>query len=65
MKVVIVSGGFDPIHSGHILQKQKARDKLIVALNSNHWFEKKKGKYFLPLKKERLFLKVFPMLMKF
>ena len=50
MKVVIVSGGFDPIHSGHISYIKKAKrlgDKLIVALNSNQWLEKKKGKYWL------------------
>ena len=59
MKVVIVSGGFDPIHSGHISYIKKAKrlgDKLIVALNSNHWLEKKKGKYFLPFKERKIIL---------
>ena len=36
MKVVVVSGGFDPIHSGHIAYFKSAKklgEKLIVALN--------------------------------
>ena len=51
MKIVVVSGGFDPIHSGHIEYFKSAKehgDKLIVALNSDEWLEKKKGKFFMP-----------------
>ena len=51
MKVVVVSGGFDPIHSGHIEYFRSAKeygDRLIVALNSDKWLEKKKGKFFMP-----------------
>ena len=51
MKIVVVSGGFDPIHSGHIEYFKSAKeygDKLIVALNSDKWLEKKKGKFFMP-----------------
>jgi cytidyltransferase-like protein len=51
MKVIVVSGGFDPIHSGHIEYLRAAKkygDKLIVALNSDSWLEKKKGKFFMP-----------------
>ena len=45
MKIVVVSGGFDPIHSGHISYINNARkegDRLIVALNSDKWLEKRK-----------------------
>ena len=51
MKIIIVSGGFDPIHSGHIAYFKSARelgDKLIVALNSDEWLINKKGKFFMP-----------------
>ena len=50
MKIIVVSGGFDPIHSGHIEYFQSAKtlgDKLIVALNSDNWLVKKKGKFFM------------------
>ena len=52
MKIIVVSGGFDPIHSGHIAYFKFAKshgDKLIVALNSDAWLKKKKGKFFMPL----------------
>ena len=48
MKVIVVSGGFDPIHSGHIAYFQSAKllgDRLIVALNSDEWLVNKKSKY--------------------
>ena len=51
MKISVVSGGFDPLHSGHIEYFKAAAnlgDKLIVALNSDEWLKKKKGKVFLP-----------------
>ena len=56
MRVVIVSGGFDPIHSGHInhfLEAKKLGDILIVGLNSDEWLTRKKGKPFMPIE-ERL-----------
>jgi len=51
MKIVVVSGGFDPIHSGHIEYLKAAKacgDYLLVAVNSDSWLIKKKGKYFMP-----------------
>ena len=56
MKLIVVSGGFDPIHSGHIAYLKSAKshgDKLIVALNSDAWLEKKKGKFFMPLNERK------------
>ena len=55
MKIIIVSGGFDPLHSGHISYFKDAKsmgDKLIVALNSDQWLINKKGKAFMPIGKE-------------
>lgn len=51
MKIVLVTGGFDPLHSGHIEYFKEARklgDKLIVGLNSDNWLERKKGRAFMP-----------------
>jgi len=50
-KIVLVTGGFDPIHSGHISYFKAARtlgDMLIVGLNSDEWLERKKGRAFMP-----------------
>jgi D-beta-D-heptose 7-phosphate kinase/D-beta-D-heptose 1-phosphate adenosyltransferase len=44
--IVLVTGGFDPIHSGHILYLKDAKklgDKLIVGVNSDQWLINKKG----------------------
>jgi len=49
--IVIVTGGFDPIHSGHISYFKAARklgDILVVGVNSDEWLIRKKGKAFLP-----------------
>jgi len=54
-KIVLITGGFDPLHSGHLAYLKAARklgDKLIVGLNSDDWLVRKKGKNFLP-EKER------------
>ena len=50
MKISVVSGGFDPLHEGHIKYLKDAAsygDKLIVALNSDEWLSNKKGKPFM------------------
>jgi len=50
MKVVVISGGFDPIHRGHIAYIQAARelgDVLLVGVNSDEWLTRKKGKPFM------------------
>jgi D-beta-D-heptose 7-phosphate kinase/D-beta-D-heptose 1-phosphate adenosyltransferase len=53
---VIVSGGFDPLHSGHIAYitaAAKLGNRLVVGVNSDAWLMIKKGQAFMPLK-ERL-----------
>ncbi len=50
-KVVAVSGGFDPIHIGHVRMIQEAAklgNKLVVILNNDHWLKAKKGFVFMP-----------------
>jgi len=50
LKYVIVTGGFDPIHSGHleyIHAAAKLGDRLIVGPNSDKWLENKKGRAFM------------------
>ena len=52
MKVVLVTGGFDPLHSGHIAYFKAARnlgDKLVVGVNTDSWLERKKGRAFMPI----------------
>ena len=52
LKIVVVTGGFDPIHSGHISYLNAAKklgDKLIVGVNSDSWLERKKGRAFMPI----------------
>ena len=55
MKLIVVSGGFDPIHSGHIAYLKSAKsygEKLIVALNSDVWLEKKERQIFYAISRE-------------
>ncbi len=50
-KLSLVTGGFDPIHSGHISYFERAKDLsdyLVVGINTNEWLTRKKGQYFLP-----------------
>ena len=52
MKIAIVSGGFDPVHVGHIELFEKAKgmaDDLLVIVNDDAFLERKKGKPFMPL----------------
>ena len=59
MKISVVSGGFDPLHSGHINLLESAAghgDKLVVLLNSDEWLTRKKGRPFMPFEERALIL---------
>jgi cytidyltransferase-like protein len=50
-RIVLITGGFDPLHSGHIAYIKSARelgDYLIVGVNSDEWLRRKKGQEFMP-----------------
>lgn len=56
MKTVVVSGGFDPLHIGHIEMFQEAKalgDKLVVIVNNDNWIKKKKGFPFMDEKERK------------
>ena len=49
--VVAVSGGFDPVHIGHVRLFEAAKkegDTLVIIVNNDNWIQKKKGKVFMP-----------------
>jgi cytidyltransferase-like protein len=49
--LVLITGGFDPLHSGHIAYIQSAKklgDTLVVGVNSDAWLTRKKGAPFMP-----------------
>jgi cytidyltransferase-like protein len=59
MKVIAVSGYFDPLHVGHIEYIQlskKLGDKLVVILNNDKQAGLKKGKAFMPLEERKKIL---------
>ena len=60
MKISVISGGFDPLHSGHlayIAEASDLSDKLIVLLNSDDWLIRKKGNFFMPFHERITILK--------
>lgn len=62
-RLVAVSGGFDPLHIGHVRMFKKARklgDKLVVILNNDHWLKDKKGFAFMPEKERKEIIENFP-----
>jgi len=51
MKTVAISGGFDPLHAGHVRlinAAKKLGDTLIVIANNDNWLREKKGYVFMP-----------------
>ena len=59
MKIVIVTGGFDPLHSGHISYLNHADhlgDHVVVGLNSDAWLARKKGRPFMTWRERMIVL---------
>ena len=51
--ISVVSGGFDPVHPGHIMMMNDCldfSDYLVVGVNSNQWLINKKGNFFMDIK---------------
>ena len=56
--IILVSGGFDPIHSGHIKLIREASDygDVVVLLNTDNWLKQKKGKEFLSFNEREIIM---------
>ena len=56
---ILISGGFDPIHSGHIklINDASKYGDVIVLLNSDEWLRNKKGKEFLSFDERKIIMK--------
>jgi cytidyltransferase-like protein len=60
MKIVLVTGGFDPLHSGHIAYFKAAKelgDILVVGINSDAWLARKKSRPFMPWEERAAIIK--------
>lgn len=60
---VAVSGGFDPIHIGHVRMLKEAKalgDKLVVIINNDNWLRSKKGFAFMPQRERVELIRHFP-----
>lgn len=60
-KLVCVSGGFDPVHLGHLQYMQEASKygKVVVLLNSDEWLKRKKGYNFMKFEERKAILEGF------
>lgn len=64
MRIVLVTGGFDPLHSGHLEYFKHAKmlgHRLVVGVNSDNWLTRKKGKPFLPFEERVAIIKELKM----
>jgi len=57
-KTIVISGGLDPIHVGHVKMIQAAAQlgDVTVVLNSDAWLKRKKGYVFMPYKERKYLL---------
>lgn len=60
--IVAVSGGYDPVHIGHVRLFNEAKalgDELVVIINNDNWIEKKKGYVFMPQHERKEIIEAF------
>ena len=61
-KIITVSGGFDPVHIGHVRLFEEAKkigDELVVILNNDNWLTLKKGFVFMPEHERKEIIEAF------
>ena len=60
-ETIAISGGFDPIHIGHLnmIKDAAKHGSVIVILNSDAWLEQKKGYVFMPFEERKAILEAF------
>ncbi len=60
--IIVLSGGFDPVHKGHLRMFREASNlghQVIVGLNSDEWLTRKKGKPFMNFEERKEILEGF------
>ena len=58
----MVSGGFDPVHIGHVRlfnEAKKLGDELVVVINNDNWLRLKKGYVFMPEHERKEIIEAF------
>lgn len=61
-KIVMVSGGFDPVHIGHVRMFEEAKKlgtELVVVINNDNWLKLKKGYVFMPEHERKEIIEAF------
>jgi len=61
-KIIMVSGGFDPVHIGHVrmfAEAKKLGDELVVYINNDNWLRTKKGFVFMPEHERKEIIEAF------
>ena len=60
--IIVLSGGFDPVHKGHLRMFREASNlghQVVVGLNSDEWLTRKKGKPFMKFEERKEILEGF------